>query len=160
MPAEDKLFATLDPTTRRIQFVRGQTLLITDTVGFIRNLPPGLVEAFHSTLEEASLADVLIHVADASDKNIDIHIETTMKVLSDIGAGEIPYILVLNKIDLVDLDTVQAFLSRYPGSVAVSAKTGEGLGELVKEIQEALTKQMEPLIPYCKSHSARSYSAR
>jgi len=146
VPAEDKLFATLDPTTRRIQFVRGQTLLITDTVGFIRNLPPGLVEAFHSTLEEASLADVLIHVADASDKNIDIHIETTMKVLSDIGAGEIPYILVLNKIDLVDLDTVQAFLSRYPGSVAVSAKTGEGLGELVNEIQEALTKQMEPLI--------------
>jgi GTP-binding protein HflX len=153
--AEDKLFATLDPTTRRIQLVRGQTLLLTDTVGFIRNLPPGLVEAFHSTLEEVSLADVLIHVADASDKSIDKHIETTIKVLFDIGAGEIPHILVLNKIDLVDPVVVQAFLSRYPGSIAVSAKTQEGLGELVKEIQEALTKQMETLvlrIPHADNH--------
>jgi len=141
--AEDKLFATLDPTTRRLMLTRGQTLLLTDTVGFIRNLPHGLVEAFHSTLEEASQADILIHVADASDSRVDAHIATTIQVLSEIGAQDVPRILVLNKIDLAEPDVVQSFLVRYPGSLAVSAKTGEGLDALIEAIQESLTKDMK-----------------
>ena len=141
--AEDKLFATLDPTTRRLMLTRGQTLLLTDTVGFIRNLPHGLVEAFRSTLEEAAQADVLIHVADASDSRVDTHIATTIQVLSEIGAQDVPRILVLNKIDLTELDVVQSFLARYPGSLAVSAKTGEGLDALIEAIQESLTKDMK-----------------
>jgi GTP-binding protein HflX len=95
--AENTLFATLDPTTRRLLFAQGQTLLLTDTVGFIRNLPHGLVEAFRSTLEEASQADLLIHVADASDVHVDAHIATTLQVLCEIGANDVPRILVLNK---------------------------------------------------------------
>ncbi len=144
--AEDKLFATLDPTTRRLLFAQGQTLLLTDTVGFIRNLPHGLVDAFRSTLEEASQADLLIHVADASDARVDAHIATTLQVLSDIGARDIARILVLNKIDLAAPDAVDAFLLRYPGSVAVSAKTGAGLDGLVEAIQEALTRDMKTLV--------------
>ena len=139
---EDKLFATLDPTTRRLQFAQGQPLLLTDTVGFIRNLPHGLVEAFKSTLEEASQADLLIHVADASDPQVDAHIQTTLQVLSEIGAQAVPRILVLNKIDLVDSETVQAFLSRFPGSLALSVRTGQGLDRLVEAIQTALTSGM------------------
>jgi len=143
--AEDKLFATLDPTTRRLLFAQGQTLLLTDTVGFIRNLPHGLVEAFRSTLEEASQADLLIHVADAADARVDAHIATTLQVLSEIGAHDIPRILVLNKIDLALPGAVDAFLLRYPGSIAVSAKTGEGLARLVEAIQERLTSGMKTL---------------
>ncbi len=139
---EDKLFATLDPTTRRLQFTQGQPLLLTDTVGFIRNLPHGLVEAFKSTLEEASQADLLIHVADASDHQVDAHIQTTLQVLSEIGAQEVPRILVLNKIDLVDERTVQAFLARFPGSHALSVRTGQGIDRLVEAIQNALTARM------------------
>lgn len=155
--AEDKLFATLDPTTRRLLFAQGQTLLLTDTVGFIRNLPHGLVEAFRSTLEEASQADLLIHVADASDARIDAHIATTLQVLSEIGASDIPRILVLNKIDLASPDAVNAFLLRYPGSIAVSARTGEGLSVLVEAIQEKLTGSMKTLtlrIPHADYHIA------
>ena len=140
--AEDKLFATLDPTTKKLLFAQGQTLLLTDTVGFIRNLPHGLVEAFRSTLEEAAQADLLIHVADASDPQVDVHIATTLQVLSEIGAQDLPRVLVLNKVDLVSLGEADAFLLRYPGSLAVSARTGAGLGELVEAIQEALTRDM------------------
>jgi GTP-binding protein HflX len=143
--AENKLFATLDPTTRRLLFAQGQTLLLTDTVGFIRNLPHGLVEAFRSTLEEASQADLLIHVADASDARVDAHIATTLQVLSEIGASGIPRVLVLNKIDLTEQGVVEAFLMRYPGSVAVSAQTGQGLAGLVEAIQERLTSDMKTL---------------
>jgi GTP-binding protein HflX len=144
--AENTLFATLDPTTRRLLFAQGQTLLLTDTVGFIRNLPHGLVEAFRSTLEEASQADLLIHVADASDVHVDAHIATTLQVLCEIGANDVPRILVLNKIDLAERDAAEAFLLRYPGSVAVSAKTGQGLDGLVEAIQEALTRGMKTYV--------------
>ncbi len=153
--AEDKLFATLDPTTRRIAFAQGQTLLLTDTVGFVRNLPHGLVEAFRSTLEEAAQADLLIHVADASDPKVDTHIATTLQVLGEIGAGEVPRILVLNKIDLVHHESVEDFLARYPGSIAVSATLSQGLGALVDRIQDALTSGMKGLtlrIPHAQYH--------
>lgn len=153
--AEDKLFATLDPTTRRLLFSQGQALLLTDTVGFVRNLPHGLVEAFRSTLEEAAQADLLIHVADASDPRVDAHIATTLQVLGEIGAGQVPRILVLNKIDLVRDEVVEDFLARYSGSIAVSAKSGQGLGALVDRIQEALTHGMKVLtlrIPHAEYH--------
>lgn len=153
--AEDKLFATLDPTTRRLAFSQGQTLLLTDTVGFVRNLPHGLVEAFRSTLEEAAQADLLIHVADASDPKVDTHIATTLQVLEEIGAGEVPRILVLNKIDLAATGSVEDFLARYTGSVAVSAKSGQGLDALVERIQEELTSGMKVLtlrIPHAEYH--------
>jgi GTP-binding protein HflX len=102
LAAEDKLFVTLDAASRRFELSRGLSLLLVDTVGFIRNLPHTLVEAFRSTLEEAALADLLIHVVDASDPDMESHYKTTLKVLEDLGAADIPRITVLNKIDIRD----------------------------------------------------------
>ncbi|MCX7775669.1 MAG: GTPase HflX [Spirochaetaceae bacterium] len=143
--AEDKLFATLDPTTRRLQLAQGQVLLLTDTVGFIRNLPHGLIEAFRATLEEASEADLLIHVADASDRNVEVHMATTVQVLQEIGAGDIPRILVLNKIDIAQPQVVEEFLQKHQGALAVSVRTGEGMETLRSALQTALTASM-PLV--------------
>ncbi|HUW40437.1 MAG TPA: GTPase HflX [Rectinemataceae bacterium] len=138
---EDKLFATLDPTTRRIALKKGGGLLLTDTVGFVRNLPHGLVEAFKATLEEAAAAELLVHVADASDPEVDRHMETTERVLREIGAGEAPRIFVLNKIDLVaDESFLDLWRGRHPGALLTSVKTGEGLGELLSLIEERLTE--------------------
>ncbi|MGO8692793.1 MAG: GTPase HflX [Rectinemataceae bacterium] len=138
---EDKLFATLDPTTRRIAFKKGGGLLVTDTVGFVRNLPHGLVEAFKATLEEAAGAELLVHVADASDPEAEKHRETTERVLREIGAGEAPRVLVLNKIDLVRNEPfLEAWRSRHPEAVLTSAKTGEGLDELLSLIENRLTE--------------------
>ncbi|MBL8967852.1 MAG: GTPase HflX [Spirochaetaceae bacterium] len=137
---EDKLFATLDPTTRRIALSKGGALLLTDTVGFVRNLPHGLVEAFKATLEEAAAADLLVHVADASDPEVELHMATTEKVLREIGAGEVPSVLVLNKIDLIeDPSLVEGWRARHPASCLVSVKTGEGLPALLAAIEEGLT---------------------
>lgn len=137
---EDKLFATLDPTTRRIAFKKGGGLLLTDTVGFVRNLPHGLVEAFKATLEEAAGAELLVHVVDASDSEADRHMETTERVLHEIGAGEVPRILVLNKIDLVPQEHfLVAWRARHPDAVLTSAKSGEGLIELLEAIERGLT---------------------
>ena len=137
---EDKLFATLDPTTRRIAFKKGGGLLLTDTVGFVRNLPHGLVEAFKATLEEAAEAELLVHVVDASDSEADRHMETTERVLHEIGAGEVPRILVLNKIDLVPQEHfLVAWRARHPDAVLTSAKSGEGLIELLEAIERGLT---------------------
>jgi GTP-binding protein HflX len=138
---EDKLFATLDPTTRRIAFKKGGGLLVTDTVGFVRNLPHGLVEAFKATLEEAAGAELLVHVADASDPEAETHMETTEAVLRDIGALDAPRILVLNKIDLVEGGHfLEAWRSRHPEVVLTSVKTGEGLDELLSLIELRLTE--------------------
>jgi len=142
--AEDKLFATLDPTTRRIVFAPGKGLLATDTVGFVRNLPHGLVEAFKSTLEEAALSDVLIHVVDASDPEADVCRETTESVLREIGAGGKPTILAFNKIDLVPDRTVLGFFARrFPDAVFLSVKTGEGLPDLLKQLEALLTAGLD-----------------
>lgn len=140
--AEDKLFATLDPTTRRLTLASGGTLLLTDTVGFVRNLPHGLVEAFKATLEEAALADLLIHVADASDPEVEVHMQTTEKVLSEIGAGMKPRILVLNKTDIADPEKIDQWTRIHGAGIPVSAKTGEGLELLAKAIEQALTAEM------------------
>jgi GTP-binding protein HflX len=127
---EDKLFATLDPTTRRLEIGKGKPILMTDTVGFIRRLPHDLVDAFHSTLEEAALADMLIQVIDAADPEADIHFDTTMTVLKELGADTTPMIVVLNKIDRLDSAALEELQKRYPEAVSVSAKNRSGLDEL------------------------------
>ncbi len=137
--AQDKLFATLDPTTRRLRSSSGGSILLTDTVGFVRSLPHYLVEAFKATLEEAARADLLVIVADASDAGLDAHLETTAKVLKEIGAGDRPSILVLNKIDLApDPAAAAALASRHPDAVMASARTGEGLDRVRDAIEESL----------------------
>ena len=144
--AEDKLFATLDPTTRKLILKSGATLLMTDTVGFVRNLPHNLVDAFKATLEEASSADLLIHVADASDPEVEIHMATTEKVLSEIGAGSLPRIMVLNKIDIADPMALEHWKRIHPEGLAISVKSGQGLDRLVMQIENSLTSEMEEVI--------------
>ena len=141
---EDKLFATLDTTTKRLEIAPGSTVLLTDTVGFIRRLPHSLIKAFRSTLEEASHANLLIHVLDVSDPGIDECFQTTVSVLGELGAGEIPLVTVLNKIDMLDGAQEDAILARFsksgrfPEGIAVSVKDGIGLKELKSLIAEKL----------------------
>ncbi|MDF2376968.1 MAG: GTPase HflX [Verrucomicrobiales bacterium] len=146
--AEDKLFATLDPTTRRIELPDGQPLLMTDTVGFVRNLPHRLVEAFKATLEEAVISDFLIHVLDASAPEIfDFH-ETTLSVLRELGAADKPMITVLNKVDLIadDLDRIHELKSHFDErSVFISAVTGEGLDKLTGRLCEMMVDRVARL---------------
>ena len=152
VPVEDKLFATLDATTRRFEYGPGQTALLTDTVGFIRRLPHSLIRAFRSTLEEAALADLLIHVLDAAEPEIDRFSQTTLSVLGDLGAENVPIITVLNKIDRIEAQPanpedhappqaagqLESLLARFPGSIAISAKNGTGLAELKQRIADML----------------------
>jgi GTP-binding protein HflX len=139
----DMLFATLDPTTRRIDLPDGQAMLLTDTVGFVRNLPHRLVEAFKSTLEESLLADFLVHVVDASDPQAGQFHDTTLEVLKELGAEEKPVLTVLNKIDRVEDDGMKASLrSRFPEALFVSAVTGDGLEALVREFTEQLADRI------------------
>jgi GTPase len=141
--AKDMLFATLDTTTRRIDLPDGQPLLITDTVGFVRNLPHRLVEAFKATLEEAVLADFLIHVLDASAPEIERFHDTTLEVLAELGAEEKPVITVLNKIDLVtDPDELAALDRKFPDALHLSAVTGLGLDELLKHCSGVLADRV------------------
>jgi GTP-binding protein HflX len=135
--AEDKLFATLDPTTRRFELPDGQPLLLTDTVGFIRNLPHRLVEAFKATLEEAVIADFLIHVLDASATEIYAFYETTRSVLRELGAADKPTVIVLNKVDLIadDEDRLHELKSHFdPSAVFISIRTGEGIETLIHRL--------------------------
>ncbi|QQO09736.1 GTPase HflX [Breznakiella homolactica] len=141
---EDKLFATLDPTTRRLEIGSGRPVLLTDTVGFIRRLPHDLVDAFRSTLEEVSLASILVHVLDASDPDLDRYYETTMAVLRDLNAGETPMIVALNKTDRVESrDDLEGLAKRYPGSVMISAKNRTGLDELALRMDELLSRAVD-----------------
>ena len=140
----DQLFATLDPTTRSIELPGGQQLLLTDTVGFVRNLPHRLVEAFKSTLEEAVLADFLIHVLDASDPGVEAFHRTTMEVLKELGAGDKPTLTVLNKVDrLGDGDELRLLRERFPDSLEISAKTGMGIDELIKAAESQLANRVK-----------------
>jgi GTP-binding protein HflX len=134
---ENKLFATLDTTTRKIALPNKQPLLLTDTVGFVRKLPHQLVEAFNATLEEAALSDFLIHVLDASQPEVMEFYNTTMKVLNDLGADTKQMLVVFNKVDKVS-DPLALFALRrhFPDAVSVSATTGEGMEELVERISE------------------------
>jgi GTP-binding protein HflX len=146
--AEDKLFATLDPTTRRIELPDGQPLLLTDTVGFVRNLPHRLVEAFKATLEEAVIADFLVHVLDASAPEIYAFHETTLSVLRELGAIDKPLVTVLNKIDLLAGDEARLHeLRTHFGrdAVFVSVATGEGIPGLVDRISDLMVHRVARL---------------
>lgn len=133
--AEDKLFATLDPTTRRLRLPTNQNVLLSDTVGFIRKLPHRLVEAFKATLEEVVNADLLLHVVDLSHERAEDQILAVNEVLEELGAGAKPTLMVLNKIDRFEKpDAVANWLERFPGAVAVSARTGQGFDALLGEI--------------------------
>lgn len=146
--AEDKLFATLDPTTRRIELPDGQTLLLTDTVGFVRNLPHRLVEAFKATLEEAVLADFLIHVLDASAPEVYAFHETTLSVLRELGAADKPTLTVLNKVDLIAGDEARLHeLKRHfdREAVFVSVHTGEGIPALIDRVSDLMIDRVARL---------------
>lgn len=142
----DMLFATLDPTTRRIELEDGQDLLMSDTVGFVRNLPHRLVESFKATLEEALLADFLVHVLDASSDEIFDHANTTTKVISELAADDKPVVIVLNKIDQVDDPDLLANLrDKFPGAMEVSALKGIGIDELRLKFCDQLSDRVKKL---------------
>jgi len=149
---EDKLFATLDPTSRRCPLPSGQPLIITDTVGFVRNLPHRLVNAFKATLEEAVVSNFLIHVLDVNSPEIEAHAETTLSVLHGLGADEKRIITVFNKIDDLWSEDIRLTLSfRYPEALFVSAHTGEGIPELLERIEaivESDFAQLRLIIPH------------
>jgi GTPase len=148
----DRLFHTLDPTTRSFE-ISGRSYLLTDTVGFIRKLPHALVDAFSATLEEALGADLIVHVADASVPEDELHemLAAVDEVLGEIGAGERPSLLALNKIDVLDEERRRELTFRFPQAVQVSAVTGEGLAELSEAVEArflASLRPMELLVPY------------
>lgn len=146
--AEDKLFATLDPTARAIELPDGRSLLLVDTVGLIRRLPHHLVEAFKSTLEEAACADIIIHVCDVSDNDFAEKADVTLKTLAELGAAEIPVVTVLNKCDKIDEN-----LNTDDSTVKISALKNEGIDELLKCIARNLpqtSRRMKILLPYDK----------
>ena len=151
--AEDKLFATLDPTVRRVRLQGGQELLLTDTVGFVQRLPTTLVAAFRATLEEVKEADLLVHVVDASHPSVYRQIEAVEEVLKEIEANDRPMVLALNKHDLMPTDvalSLKGIASTIP-TVAVSAKDGTGVDDLLRCISDALVSQfaaLDVVIPY------------
>jgi GTP-binding protein HflX len=147
---EDRLFATLDPTTRRLALPGGEPVLLTDTVGFVRRLPHGLVESFKSTLEVASRADFLVHVVDASAPDPEGQIAAVHDVLREIEAGAVPELLVFNKADAAPGEA-RRLAKQHQGSVAVSAQTGEGIDDLLRTLADRLratARVTELFVPY------------
>jgi len=147
---EDRLFATLDPTTRRLALPGGEPVLLTDTVGFISRLPHGLVESFKGTLEVAALADYLVHVVDASAPDPDGQIRAVREVLGEIDAADVPELVVFNKSDLAPGEAKE-LVEDHPGSIAVSAFSGEGMDEFLRTLGDrlrALAVVYELVIPY------------
>ncbi|HEX2273170.1 MAG TPA: GTPase HflX [Acidimicrobiales bacterium] len=150
---EDRLFATVDPTTRRLELPGGERVLVTDTVGFVRKLPTQLVEAFRSTLEEVAEADLLLHVVDAAVADPEAQIDAVRTVLAEIDADHVPELIAFNKSDLLGDQRTEAkrLLDRHPGSVLVSARTGEGIDDLLGAVGErlrALGRVVELVVPY------------
>jgi GTP-binding protein HflX len=144
--SENKLFATLDPTTRKLELPCGETVLLTDTVGFIRKLPHHLVKAFKSTLDEVAYADILLVVSDVNDPEVSEHIEVTGKVIEELGAADKPVIYVYNKCDLSDKEFVNS-----EDTVFVSGATGQGIDAMLAKIEEYLhsfKKKYSLIIPY------------
>lgn len=155
--AENQLFATLDPTTRRMQLPSGHTIMLTDTVGFIQKLPPELIAAFRATLEEVAEADLLLHVVDISHPNAEEQIAAVEEVLEELGAGGKVHVTALNKVDLLDPSNpedsarLQTVLQETEHAVPISARTGEGIPALLTMLDEVLRDRMIPvdvLIPY------------
>lgn len=152
---QDKLFATLDPTTRGYALPGGRAITVTDTVGFIQKLPHGLVEAFKSTLSEVLNADLILKVVDISDPDWIRQMDAVESVLSEIGAGDNLSITVFNKVDLLDPDDLGAFKSRYPDCIFFSALTSEGIDALTSRIaHEASVRDsvLSAVIPYTEAH--------
>lgn len=148
---QDQLFATLDPTVRRTQAEDGRPYTLVDTVGFVRALPHQLVEAFRSTLEEAADADVLLHVVDGAHDDPDGQIRAVHEVLADVGATDMPELIVFNKSDAADSEVMARLLRTYEGSIAVSARTGEGMQAVIEAVETALPHPeilVEVLVPY------------
>jgi GTP-binding protein HflX len=139
----DQMFVTLDPTSRRLRFPRQGDAIITDTVGFIRDLPPDLVNAFRATLEELSEADLLLHVVDASDARVEDKMEAVERVLTDLDLASIPRLIVMNKTDLIGKPAAEALCRRYD-AVAVSALKREGLERLLEAAEEKMEKHLQP----------------
>ena len=157
---EDKLFATLDPTTRRLRLPTNQNVLLTDTVGFIRKLPHDLVEAFKATLEEVVQAELLLHVVDVSHPQADEQILAVNAVLEEIGAAGKPTLMVFNKTDrLASNDSLNQYLDRCSNAVGVSAKTGAGLSELLAELG-VLLRPVREFVELSMPHEAAAAIAR
>lgn len=153
--AEKKLFATLDPTTRKLELPAGRELLVTDTVGFIQKLPTDLIAAFRATLEEVTEADLILQVLDVSSPSIEEQAETVDEILRDLGAADKPRVVALNKVDLLGTAArrraIGTLSSRYPGAVAISAIGRAGFGELLGALDQASRVDMvnlEILVPY------------
>ena len=162
--AADQLFATLDPTTRRVDLAGGRAILLTDTVGFIQKLPTSLVAAFRATLEEVTEADILIHVVDITHTNAHQHVATVLSVLEDLKATNKPTVMALNKIDrLPEGDTADRLRYICPDGVAISALRGVGLDVLLRRVQEVLDKQLVDvtvLVPYALGKLLHQMHAR
>jgi GTPase len=157
---EDKLFATLDPTTRRLRLPTNQNVLLSDTVGFIRKLPHNLVEAFKATLEEVIHADLLLHVVDVSHPQAEEQIDTVNRVLEEIGAGGKPTLMVFNKTDLlVNGETMERFVEGHENTVAVSARTGAGFPALMAALGAAL-RPVRDYVELSVPHNAAAVIAR
>ena len=149
--SEDKLFATLDPTSRSLKLPNGVSVMMIDTVGLVRRLPHHLVEAFKSTLEEAALADIIINVCDATSEEYQLHLDVTTSLLHDLGCENSPIITVFNKCDLLPSEDIP----HNSGSVRISAKTGEGIDKLLEAVEENLPiqiKRFELLLPFQKAN--------
>ena len=148
---QDQLFSTLDPTVRRLELGNGRAVLLSDTVGFVRRLPHNLVEAFRSTLEEVAQSDLMLHVVDAGEPSLEGQIAAVRMVLEEIGAAQLPELMVFNKADTID-DPARVRLSRlFPDAIVVSALNGDGTGDLIAAIDETLRKRLtevELTIPY------------
>jgi GTP-binding protein HflX len=148
---EDRLFATLDPTVRKLELPGKRRALLADTVGFVRRLPHGLVEAFRSTLAEAAQADLLLHLVDGTDEDLAGQIAAVREVLAEIGAEQLPELLVINKADAITANQRRRIENLYPDAVTISALDGTNLDELLAAIAEALTRQLVVVslsIPY------------
>ena len=146
--AQDKLFATLDPTSRALKLPSGVTVMLIDTVGLVRRLPHHLVEAFRSTLEEAALSDIILNVCDASSDEARTHMQVTTDLLESLGCGDTPILTVLNKCDLLDADTIA---QDFKSCIRISAKNGTGIEELLQAIDDNLPvrlKRVKLLLPF------------
>jgi GTP-binding protein HflX len=152
VPAEDRLFVTLDPRTRQLSLPGGETVLVTDTVGFVRKLPHELVEAFRSTLDSVRLADLVVHVVDATAENADAQMAAVREVLGEIGAAGVPELVVINKADHAP-DEAKAIAHGMEGAVVVSARTGEGVDELLRVVADRLRgsdRVIELVVPWSR----------
>jgi GTP-binding protein HflX len=146
---EDRLFATLDPRTRRLSLPGGETVLLSDTVGFVRKLPHQLVEAFRSTLEVVTESDLLVHLVDSTSPDPDDQLDAVRAVLAEIGADHVPELLAFNKADVAP--EAKRLADRHPGSVVISAVTGQGIDDLLQAVADRLragTGVVELVVPY------------